>query len=175
MINNRPTFQKNKNGKMKYHQGLFIPKNPDKVVKLNAQGGLWFRSSWEEKILKYLDFNENIVKYGCEFMSIQYALPEVKDGLIEYKEHRYFPDFYYELKRSDGVISKVIAEVKPFAETQKPVLNEKYSHKQLINFEYALKQWNRNIHKWNSAIEYCQKRDIEFVIITEQFLNGISK
>lgn len=41
---NSPPRQSNK-----YNQGLFIPKIKDKVVKLNSQGGLYFRSSLEKK------------------------------------------------------------------------------------------------------------------------------
>lgn len=175
MLNSRPTFQKGNNGKMRYQQGLYIPNNKDKVIKLNSQGGIFFRSGLEKKVLVYLDHNPNIINYGCEFMSIQYTRPKVMDGMIEHTEHRYFPDFYYELKLSDGRISKVLAEVKPKSETVKPILKEKYSHKQLKNFEYALNQWNINVHKWSAAIDYCKNRGIEFVIITEEFINGISK
>jgi hypothetical protein len=174
MLNSRPTFQKGNNGKLRYQQGLYIPKNKDKVIKLNSQGGIWYRSSWELKILKYLDHNANIIRYGCEFISINYTRPKVIDGLLEHTEHRYFPDFYYELQRSDGGISKVLAEVKPKAETIKPVMKDKYSHKQLKNLEFSLASWNINIHKWNAAIEYCKNRGIEFVIITEDFINNLT-
>ncbi len=175
MLNQKPTFQVNNKGKLKYHQGLFIPKHPEKVIKLNNQGGLYFRSSWEKKILIYLDSNPAIERYSCEQITIQYQLPEMKDGILEYSNHRYYPDFYYELRKSNGELSKVVAEVKPYNETQKPILAEKYSHKQLKNWEYAIQQYTRNCSKWNAAIEFCRKAGMEFVIVTEVFLNKISK
>lgn len=175
MINNRPTFQKTSTGKMKYQQGLFIPNNPDKVIKLNNKGGLFYRSSWEKRLLIYFDVNTDIIKYGAEFMTIQYTLPKYENGVIKYSEHRYFPDFYYELQRKDGGVSKVMVEVKPLKETKEPILGEKYSHKQLKNFEYDMEMWNKNMHKWAAAIKFCESRGMEFVIVTEDFLNNLSK
>ena len=55
MINSKPN---NKN----YNQGNYIPKNKDKVIKLNTQGGVYYRSSWEKKIMTWLDYNVNIIK-----------------------------------------------------------------------------------------------------------------
>lgn len=177
MLNNRPTFQIGNNGKTKYHQGLYVPKHPEKVIKLNNQGGLYYRSSWEQKLMIYFDMNPKITNYGAEFMSIQYKQPKYDGGIIEYTEHRYFPDFYYELMRSDGSLLRVLAEVKPEKETVPPVLGEKYTHKQLKNFEYTMLAYNRNIHKWEAAAKFCENRGIEFVIITEVFLkqNGLLK
>ena len=42
MINSKPNNPK-------YNQGLFTPKYKDKVIKLNNQGGLFYRSSLERK------------------------------------------------------------------------------------------------------------------------------
>jgi hypothetical protein len=42
MLNSRPS-----NGK--YDQGNYIPVNKDKLIKLNNQGGIFYRSSWEKK------------------------------------------------------------------------------------------------------------------------------
>ena len=85
-------------------------------------------------------------------------------------EHTYYPDFYYELKRSNGTISKVIAEVKPKSETMEPKIPATPTSKQLKNFEYALKMYNKNLSKWTYMIEYCEKKGFEFIIITEELL-----
>jgi hypothetical protein len=37
MLNSKPNNSQ-------YHQGLYVPKNKDKVIKLNSQGGLFYRS-----------------------------------------------------------------------------------------------------------------------------------
>ena len=47
MINSKPN---NSN----YHQGNYIPTNRNKVIKLNNQGGIYYRSSWEKKKNDYL-------------------------------------------------------------------------------------------------------------------------
>ena len=82
----------------------------------------------------------------------------------------YYPDFYYELQREDGSISRVVAEVKPSSETMEPKLRDKPTTKQLKNFEYALKMYNKNLSKWKYMIEYCERKGFEFIIITEQHL-----
>jgi hypothetical protein len=156
----------------KYHQGLYVPKNKDKVIKLNSQGGLFYRSGLEQKMMVYLDNNEKIVFWGSENIKIPYQKTEWVSESQEYRttEHTYYPDFYYELKREDGSLSKVVAEVKPYSETIEPVLKSNPTSKQLKNFEYALKMYNKNLSKWSYMIDYCQKKGFEFIIITEKLL-----
>lgn len=52
MINSAPKSPRKRNGDPKYHQGNYIPKNKDKVLKLNSEGGIYYRSSWEKKVKK---------------------------------------------------------------------------------------------------------------------------
>jgi hypothetical protein len=167
MLNNAPK-QPNK-----YHQGLYIPKNKDKVIKLNSQGGLFYRSGLEQKMMIYLDNNEKIVFWGSENLKIPYTKTEWVAESQDYKtsEHTYYPDFYYELRKADGSISKVVAEVKPYSETVEPVLKSNPTAKQMKNFEYALKMYNKNLSKWTYMIEYCQRKGFEFIIITEKLLS----
>jgi hypothetical protein len=120
----------------------------------------------------YLDNNEKIVFWGSENIKIPYQKTEWVSESQEYRttEHTYYPDFYYELKREDGSLSKVVAEVKPYSETIEPVLKSNPTSKQLKNFEYALKMYNKNLSKWSYMIDYCQKKGFEFIIITEKLL-----
>lgn len=156
----------------KYHQGLFTPANKDKVIKLNSQGGLYYRSGLEQKMMIYLDNNDKIINWGAEHLKIPYTKTEWISESQDYRttEHTYYPDFYYELKREDGTISKVVAEVKPYSETIEPVLKPNPSAKQLKNFEYALKMYNKNLSKWSYMIDYCQRKGFDFIIITEKVL-----
>lgn len=156
----------------KYKQGLFTPKNKDKVIKLNSQGGLYYRSGMELKMMIYLDNNENIVFWGAEHLKIPYTKTEwsTDSGELITSDHNYYPDFYYELKKSDGSIRRVVAEVKPLKETQEPKVPSKATAKQLKNFEYDLKMYNKNLSKWKHMIEYCNRKEFEFIIITEQYL-----
>jgi len=101
MINSAP-----KQG-TKYRQGLYLPRNKDKIIKLNSQGGLFYRSGLEQKMMVYLDTNENIVFWGAEHLRVPYTKTEWVSETQEYKttEHGYYPDFYYELKRKDGTVA----------------------------------------------------------------------
>ncbi len=172
MLNSAPN--KNK----KYKQGLFIPKNSEKVIKKNSQGGLFYRSGLEHKMCIYLDENPNIIKWNSELIKIPYIKNAWNNTLVEMNqtEHVYYPDFYYELKKNDGSITKIVAEVKPYTETQPPKLNPNYTAKQLKNFEYSLKEYAKNLDKWKYCIEWCKNKGIEFHIITDKlpckFCNG---
>lgn len=156
----------------KYHQGLFTPNNKDKVVKLNSKGGLYYRSGLEQKMMIYLDNNEKIINWGAEHLKIPYTKTEWSSDKQEYlvTNHTYYPDFYYELKRSDGTISKVVAEVKPYSETVEPKISSNPTAKQIKNAEYSIKMYNKNLSKWTYMIEYCQRKGFEFIIITEKIL-----
>lgn len=166
MLNNAPRQND------KYKQGLFVPTNRDKVIKLNSQGGLYYRSGLERKMMVYLDNNSKIINWGAEHLKIPYTKTEWVSELQEYKttEHTYYPDFYYELKREDGSLSKVVAEVKPYSETIEPVLKQNPTAKQLKNLEYSIKMYNKNLSKWTYMIEYCERKGFEFIIITEKIL-----
>lgn len=167
MINSKPN---NKN----YNQGNYIPKFKDKVIKLNAQGGVYFRSSWEKKIMTWLDHNESIVMWGAECLTIPYQLTHFENGDTRVKSHCYYPDFYYEMRNADGTSKKVVVEVKPQKEYQMVLdlingqMNVPASGlKKLKGFEYDLKMAYKNKNKWETMIAWCNKKGYEFIIITE--------
>lgn len=171
MINNKPN-------NTKYDQGNYIPKNKEKVLKLNEKGGVYYRSSWEKKIMTWLDLNKNIVKWGAECMRIPYQITTMVEGDLKLKSHSYFPDFYYELKRDNGEIKSVVVEVKPQKEYEDALLFEKgqfevqenLNLKKLKNLEYRFKTAQKNSEKWKTMIKWCDKKGYEFIIITEQHL-----
>jgi len=170
MLNSKPN---NKN----YNQGNYIPVNKDKVIKLNSYGGVYFRSSWEKKIMHWLDYNTNITKWGAECMKIPYQMTHFEGGDAKVKEHCYYPDFYYEMRNAEGVLKQVVVEVKPMKEYNMVIaLNEgkldvpDKGMKKLKNFEYDLKQAQKNRDKWEAMISWCNKKGYEFIIITEQHL-----
>lgn len=159
----------------KYNQGLFYPKNKDKVIKLNSKGGLYFRSGLEHKMMIYFDNNNNILKWGAENIRIPYQKKEWVSDIQDYKttEHNYYPDFYYELLRKDSTILRVVVEVKPLSEVNEPILKSNPTSKQLKNFEYSLKMYNKNLSKWNYMIEYCNRKGFKFIIVTEETLKKL--
>jgi len=171
MINSKP------NNPGKYDQGNFIPKNKDKVVKLNDKGGVYYRSSWEKKVMYWLDNKSDIIRWGAECLRITYQVNVVKNGDIEIKTHSYFPDFYYELNTSNG-IKRVVVEVKPKKDYEDAILfdkgqfkiDEKLSLKKLKNLEYRFKTAQKNSEKWKTMIKWCDKKGYDFIIITEEHL-----
>ena len=169
MINSKPN---NKN----YNQGNYIPKKKDKVLKLNTQGGVYFRSSWEKKIMTWLDYNVNIIKWGAECMRIPYQMTHFDNGDSKVKEHCYYPDFYYEMM-VNGSLKQVVVEVKPMKEykmvqdlTEGRMNVPENGMKKLKNFEYDLKMAYKNKTKWETMITWCNKKGYEFIIITEDHL-----
>ena len=170
MINSTPN---NKN----YSQGNYIPKFRDKVLKLNTQGGVYYRSSWEKKIMTWLDNNKSIVKWGAECLRIPYQMTHFDSGNTKIKEHSYYPDFYYEMRLSNGELKQVVVEVKPMKEYKMvQALNEGKLEvpdkglKKLKNFEYDLKMAYKNKNKWETMISWCNKKGYDFIIITEDHL-----
>jgi len=157
----------------KYKQGLFVPKNKEKLIKANTYGGVFYRSGLEHKMMIWLDRNDNITQWASEWMKIPYEKTEYNNtkNYVETTQHNYYPDFYYELRRNDGSVSRVIAEVKPSTETVEPKLQSNPTAKQLKNFEYALKMWNKNLSKWKYMIEYCERKGFDFIIVTEKNLS----
>ena len=164
MLNSRP--DKNE----KYQNGLYIPNNKEKIIKLNDDGGLYYRSSIEYKLMTYLDYNDNVRVWNTELIKIPYLKNTFNNYIkeMETSEHIYYPDFYYEFKKPNGEISKVVAEVKPYSSTIKPVLPKKQTAASLRNFEYAIKEYSKNCDKWRYCIEWCRIKGFEFVIITEE-------
>ena len=170
MLNSKPN---NKN----YNQGNYVPNNKDKVIKLNTQGGVYFRSSWEKKIMHWLDYNPTITKWGAECLRIPYQMTHFNNGDSKIKEHCYYPDFYYEMRLSDGTLKQIVVEVKPMKEYNMVIaLNEgklsvpEKGAKKLKGFEYDLKMAYKNKNKWETMISWCNKKGYEFIIITEDNL-----
>jgi len=172
MLNSKPN---NSN----YHQGNYIPINKDKVLKLNAQGGIYYRSSWELKLMQFFDKNKKVVMWSSENIQIPYQLTHYeKNGDINLKSHCYYPDFYYEVIRDDGSLQKVVAEVKPKEEYNDVVLFEKKlfkipkdaNLKKLKSVEFKFKMAQKNSEKWKTMIKYCDLKGWDFIIITEDHL-----
>lgn len=169
MLNNAPNDSN-------YRQGLYIPENKDKVYKLNSKGGVYYRSSWERKVMVFLDKNEKVKEWAVEAVEIPYQLIEEKEyGQTKVSNKRYYPDFFYKLEKEDGTFKKICLEVKPFKQTQPPKINsnKNITKKQLKNYEYDIKEWKKNLCKWRSAIEWCKKKDFDFKILTEKELNKL--
>ena len=106
--------------------------------------------------MKWCDITPSVVEWGSEEIFIPYVSPA--DG----KVHRYFPDFYVNIKGR----GRYIVEVKPFYQTQEPK-TQKRNTKKYINevVTYAV-----NKAKWKAAEEFCNDNSMQFMLITEKEL-----
>jgi len=139
-----------------FRQGYYVPRNPAKY--LGNPSDIVYRSSWEEKAMRFFDNNPNVLRWSSEPLAIQYVKPT--DGKI----HRYFPDFWIEVKNANGVIIQELIEIKPEKET---MLSKSRSKKGrlLENTTFAI-----NAAKWTAASNWCKNHGIKFRILTEKDL-----
>jgi len=142
------------------YKGKFIPKNPKKYAG-DATNIIW-RSTWERKVMDWLDQSESVVYWSSEELAIKYYNP------VDNKIHRYFPDFIVKVKRKDGTVMTHVIEVKPEYQTKQPIRKRKTQ--KFIN-EYIT--YTVNLSKWKAATEFCKDRGWEFKILTEKNLGII--
>lgn len=144
---------------MKFLQGRYNPKNPSKYK--GNSSNIVYRSSWELRLMNYLDCNSNVLKWSSETVIIPYRSP--KDEQI----HRYFIDFYAEINDGNGGIRKLLIEVKPKAQTMPP----KEPKKKTKSFLNSCVTYAVNQAKWDAARRFVEINNMEFVIMTEVELN----
>ena len=84
---------------------------------------------------------------------------------MDNKVHRYFVDFYIEVKEQDGV-KKYLIEVKPERFTKPPKPGKRKTRKYL----QEIAQYGVNEAKWKSAMDFCKSQGMEFKIVTEKEL-----
>jgi hypothetical protein len=145
-----------------YYQGRFKPRNPEKYK--GDPTNIIYRSGWELKLMSYLDKHPHVTKWNSEEIVIPYRSP------IDGKMHRYFPDFYVEQINRQKKKEKVLIEVKPYAQTQAPKVQNTKRNKPTKRYINEVKTWGINSAKWNAAEEFCKDRGYIFRIITENEL-----
>lgn len=138
-----------------YKQGFFKPQRPEKYI--GDPNNIVYRSGWEMRVMKYLDTNQNVVKWSSEEIVISYISP------IDNRPHRYFVDFYVEAVARDGTTKKMLLEVKPAAQTREP----KRPKRQTKRYITEVMTWGVNQAKWKAAQEFCIDKGWEFKLITE--------
>jgi len=162
----KPSGNRKRNGKKRYNQGLYSIINKDKYM--GDPTKCIYRSGWELKFFMFMDRNDKILRWGAETLSIIYYQPNINGTM---KSHRYYPDVYYELMigGDPNNFQRVVAEIKPFAETQPPK-PPKQTVKALESYEYKLKTYQKNLLKWEAAVKWCDHHKMKFVIIHEGHL-----
>ena len=140
------------------YSGRFTPSNPQKYI--GDYKNIIYRSSWECRVMNWLDKNPDIISWASEELTIPYISP--KDG----RWHRYFPDFLVKVRTKDGRLKTMLLEVKPKHQTMEPAPQQRVT-KKYIN---EVVNWGINQAKWKAAEEYCADRAWEFKVITEEHL-----
>ncbi len=159
MSRNRSQYNK------RYKQGKYPIININKYI---GQLPILYRSSWEYIFCKWCDTNEKVRKWSSESLEITY---QISNG-TQIETHRYYPDFYVEMTQNGNLekYDRFLIEIKPKSEIVAPKQPTGHTLKMLENYEYALKTYKKNLHKWAFAKDWCERRGIKFVIITEDDL-----
>lgn len=139
------------------YKGWFKPRNPHKYN--GNANNIIYRSSWELRVMKYLDENSNVIFWASEELHIPYVSP------VDKKVHRYFPDFVVKAKQKDGTIKTLVIEVKPEKQTKMPIQKRKTQRFLQEVATYAINQ-----EKWRAADLFCKEQGWQFKIITEKDL-----
>jgi hypothetical protein len=139
------------------YKGRFIPHNPQKYAG-NASNIIW-RSTWERRVMEWLDRSENVIFWSSEELVIKYLNP------IDNKIHRYFPDFIVKVRRKDGTVMTHVLEVKPEYQTKQPTQRKKTKRFLEESITYVINQ-----SKWHAATEFCKDHGWIFQVLTEKDL-----
>jgi len=137
------------------YKGWFTPKNRSKYK--GDSENVVYRSSWELRVMKWLDENPSVIWWASEELIIRYKSP------IDQKMHRYFPDFIVRLKQKNGTESTVVIEIKPQKQTVKPVQKRKTKRYLQEAATYAVNQ-----EKWRAADLFCKEHGWQFKVLTEK-------
>lgn len=143
------------------YKGYFKPKHPKKYK--GNPSNIIYRSSYELKLMTYLDKNQNVIEWASEEFFVPYKSPI--DGHL----HRYFPDFWVKKRNAEGIIETIVIEVKPRSQTIPPI-PQKHITK---NYLYEVKTWGVNQAKWEAAHKYCSNKGWKFMLVTEKELGII--
>jgi len=146
-------------------KGSYILQNSEKYIGVTP---ILYRSSWEFAFCRFCDLNKNVVKWSCESLEIPY---QITNSNHQIETHRYYPDFYVEMVTGEqDRYDRLVIEIKPKHETEYPKPQKKQSLKMLENYEYALMTYKKNLHKWAFTKDWCERRGLKYVIITEEDL-----
>ena len=138
------------------YKGWFTPRNPQKYK--GDATNIVYRSSWELRVMKYLDEQPKVIWWASEELFIPYKSP------VDQKVHRYFPDFIAKIRQPNGEVT-VVMEVKPFKQTQLPTQKRRTQ-----KFLQEVATYAVNQEKWRAADLFCKEHGWKFMLITENEL-----
>ena len=152
------------NTKVGKNDTKFIPINKEKFKSKTPWAVC--RSSWEEKMCRFLDNNPYVVEWASEPLFINYIDITQKDYKGMPKKRKYYPDFLCKILNKENKTDIWLIEIKPYKETIPPRKGNKSKKTQI----YEAKTYSVNSAKWRAAENYCNKRGWFFKIITEKQL-----
>jgi hypothetical protein len=141
----------------KSYKGWFTPKNPKKYN--GDPTNIVYRSTWEVRVMKWLDEHPNVIWWNSEELVIPYRSP------VDNKMHRYFPDFIVKMKQKNGLVMTYVIEVKPDVQTRMPTQKRKTKR-----FLSEVATFAVNQEKWRAADIFCQEHGWKFMVLTEKDL-----
>lgn len=141
------------------YSGIYKPANPKKYRGNPTR--IIYRSMWERKFMVFCDNNDSIVEWGSEEVIIPYRCPT--DGRV----HRYYPDFYIKVKDRQGNVKKYLIEVKPKKQVIGPTEKPK---RKTAAWKREVLTYMKNRAKWSAAEDFCEDRQMKFLILTEDHL-----
>jgi hypothetical protein len=138
-------------------QGIFIPKNPKKVV---GNQTIQFRSSWELKIMRFLDEHPSVIQWASESIKIPYYDP------VTQRNRYYIPDFLVMYLDKQGRQRAELVEVKPAKESMMENAKSKRDKLAIAT----------NSAKWTAAMAWSKKSGVTFRVLTEnEIFSGMGK
>ena len=140
------------------YSGMFRPSNPQKYA--GDHKNIIYRSTWEARVMTWLDSNPNIITWASEEVIVPYISP------VDGRWHRYFPDFIVKVRTRDGSTKTLMLEVKPKKQTKPPEPQKRATKKYITE----VVTYGVNQAKWKYADEYCKDRGWEFRVLTEEHL-----
>lgn len=143
---------------------IYRPLNPDKYI---GKGQIVSRSSWETRLMRWLDCTDAVIQWASECVVILYQDPNEPIRKGKPNIRKYYPDFYILLKNKEGQLEKFIVEVKPKKETKTPRKN-KDPRRMLLEAQ----TYRKNLAKWKAAENFCKANGMKFMILTEDQIFG---
>jgi hypothetical protein len=147
-----------------FNQGYYIPNDPTKYV---GPTPIIYRSSWERKFMMWCDNNDKVMLWSSEPVQIEYI------SRADNKKHIYYPDFYMKVLQEDNNLKEFLVEIKPKQQLIKPEPPKKASKKALSSYQFLAEQYIKNLDKYTFAKEYCKNRNWNFIVLTEDSINGL--
>jgi hypothetical protein len=155
-------------------KGIYKPLNPAKYIGSKYPS---YKSSWEEKMMVFMDMNPHVVKWGYECIPVPYINPTTG------KKATYLPDIIaYIDSGNNGKPTGYMIEIKPYSKCIQPKPPKKpksgskktyYNYQQsYARFRMASMEYAENQLKWGAARVHCQRYNMHWILANEKNIPG---